>query len=192
MGVEIGNDSMKLHPEGSEDPTCIQGLLHLWSFPCCRLRVQKSFEQERLFFRKSFGVRGLYIGSSADDRSEGGWYRSKASSLLAKPPRNAPGNGAVLPRGIEVTGSPWWALRISWDIQSPLRICWELVGLSPQVLYNHWCYTCWRAAAGSRGSSSAKPMRCTWGPDKATSSHNPDTLNVILVVCSACLEFIES
>jgi len=123
----MGKDSMMLHPPGSEEPMCVQALLQLWSPPCYRLRAQRSFEQVRLFFRKLLGVHGLYIGTSAKDRSVRGQLRSKASYLLANPPRNEPG----------VTGRPRWALRICWEVQSPLRICWELVGFSSQVLYNH-------------------------------------------------------
>lgn len=102
MGEEIGKDSMKPQPEVSEEPMHVQGLLQLWSPPCFRLRAHRSFEQERLFFRKPLGVHRLYIGTSADDSSVRGQFRCKASSLLTKPPRNAPGNGAVLPRATGV------------------------------------------------------------------------------------------
>lgn len=113
MGEEAGKDSMKPHPEGSEEPMHVQGLLELWSPPSFRLRAQRCFERERLFFGKPLAVHGLYVGSSGKDRSGRGQLRSKASSLLAKPPRNAPGNGSVLPRATGVTESPRGALRIS-------------------------------------------------------------------------------
>ena len=160
MGEEIGKDSMKPHPEGGEEPMHIQALLQLW-VPHVLGWEPRGLLNKRLFFGKPLGVHGLYIGTSANDRSVRGQFRSKASSLLAELPGNAPGNGAVLPRAIGVPGRPMWALRICWEVQSPIRICWELVGLSPQVLYNHWRYTWWRDAAGARGSSRAKPTRFT-------------------------------
>lgn len=150
----------------------------------------------RLFFGKPLGVHGLYIGSSANDRSVRGQFGSKASSLLAEPPRNATGNGAVLPRATGVTGSPIWALSVCWEVQSPLRMCWELVGLSPQVLYNHWCYTCWRAAAGSCGSARAKPMRFTWVWLRSRRDHKlpvlitltPSTSRLMSVFCPSRIQ----
>lgn len=68
------------------------------------------------------------------------WQGSKRpvqEQSMARLPRNAPGNGAVLPRETEVTGSPRCSLRICQEAQSPLRICCELAVLNPQVLYNY-------------------------------------------------------
>lgn len=87
------------------------------------------------------------LGPLARTGQEAASSGAKHPPFWAKPPRNAPGNGSVLPRATGVTESPRGALRISWETHRPLSICWESAGLNPQILYIHWCYTWWRAAA---------------------------------------------
>lgn len=183
---EIGKDSMKLHPEHSQGPLHVQGLLQLQSPLWLRLRAQRSFEQERLFFWKAAWCALVVCWDLCQ-----GQVNKGPSSLQAKPPKNAPGNGAVLPRATGVTGRPRWALRMCWEVQRPLRICWELAGLSPQVLYDHWCYIWWRAVAGSCGSSGTKPVRFTSVCLRSTQGHKlpvlitltPWTLHLMSVFC---------
>lgn len=51
---------MKLHPEGSEEPTDIQALLQRWSPPCLRLKAQNSFEQVTVFQKASWRAQAVY------------------------------------------------------------------------------------------------------------------------------------
>lgn len=59
-GEEIGKDSMKPHPEGSEEPMHVQALLQLWSPPCLRPRAQRSFEHEAVFRKASWRAWAVY------------------------------------------------------------------------------------------------------------------------------------